>query len=430
MNHSTRWIVVGAGAALTALFVVLSLVEGLNERVLLFLAVFAAAFAAYVAAVVVLRNGGGGAPSRRFLWFVFLVAAASRAVLIPSTPQMSTDVFRYLWEGRVIVHGFNPFVHAPDAPELQFLQDQYYDDINHKHLTTIYPPVAQAVFALAARVRPDPYLQKLIFVLFDLGVIIMIGALLKMRSLNPAATIVYAWNPLVIFETGHSGHLEPLGIFFLLLGIWLAARGRRFWGFAAVGASFLAKYLAAVFVPYFLAKKRYAAWAGVMAVVVAVGYLPFASAGTGLFSSLRLYMTEWQFNGLVFKLLNLAVGDAQWTRGILTGTVVVVVAYNSLRQMDVVRFGFIVVGTGLLFAPTLYPWYVAWIVPFLCFYRNRAWILFTGLVFLSYWVWELFPVEGQWELPWRVYAAEYVPFYALLIYDAVRTRRQKGVVAS
>ena len=67
-----------------------------------------------------------------------------------------------------------------------------------------------------------------------------------------------------------------------------------------------------------------------------------------------------------------------------------------------------------------------WIVPFLCFYRNRAWILFTGLVCLSYWVWEVFPVEGAWELPRRVYVLEYAPFYALLAYDAVRGRRKRG----
>jgi hypothetical protein len=428
MNQPARWIVVGAGLALAAAFVVLSTLDDLRERVGLFLVVFAAAFVVYVAAVAALQSLGAGARSRRLLWFVFLVAAASRVVLIPSHPVMSTDVYRYVWEGRVITHGFNPFVHPPDAPDLQFLRDQYYDDINHKHLATIYPPLAQGVFALAAYARPDPYVQKLFFVLFDLGVIVMIGALLRLRSLDPTAAIVYAWNPLVIFETGHSGHVEPVGIFFLVLGIWLIARGRRLWGFAAMGASFLVKYLAAVFVPFFLTRKRFVPWLGVMAAVVVVGYLPFTSAGGGLFSSLRLYMTEWQFNGLWFKLLNLAVRDPQWTRYILTAAVVVVVAYNSLRQKDVVRFGFIAVGAGLLFAPTLYPWYVAWIVPFLCFYPNRAWIFFTGLVFLSYWVWEVFPAEGEWELPWHLYVLEYLPFYALLLYDAARARRQKRVV--
>lgn len=323
----------------------------------------------------------------------------------------------------MITHGFNPFVHPPDAPELEFLRDRYYDNINHKHLETIYPPVSQAVFALAARVRPGPHALKLFFVLFDLGVIVLIGTMLRQRSLDPVAVTVYAWNPLVIFETGHSGHVEPAGIFFLILGLWLIARGRTLGGFVAMGVSFLAKYLSAVFVPFYLARKKYAPWVGVMTAVVVAGYLPFASAGDGLFSSLKVYTAEWRFNGLVYKLLYTALGDPQWTRRILTAVVVGVVVYNSFRQKDVVRYGFIAIATGLLLAPTLYPWYVAWIVPFLCFCHNRAWILFTGLVFVSYWVWEIFPVEGRWELPWRLYALEYAPFYALLIYDAVRGRR-------
>jgi hypothetical protein len=421
MKPNARWTVVGAGVALTVLFAVLSRVDGLSERVWLLLGLFFAAFVVYIAANVVLQRGSSGR-SQWLLVFVIVVAAASRAVLVPALPEVSTDIYRYVWEGRIITHGFNPFTHAPDAPELEHLRDRYYEDINHKHLETIYPPVAQGVFALAAAARPDPYALKLLLVLFDLGVIAVIVALLRLRSQDPVAVVVYAWNPLVIFETGHSGHVEPVGIFFLLLALWLVARDRKFLGFAAMGASFLTKYVSAVFVPFYLARKRYAPWVGVMAAVVVVGYLPFASAGAGLVSSLKIYGAEWRFNGLVYELSSPLVGDPLWTRRLLTAVVGIVIVYHSFRQHDVLRFGFIAFGTGLLLAPTLHPWYVAWIVPFLCFYRNRAWIVFTGLVFVSYWVWEVHAVTGRWELPWYVYAVEYVPFYALLVYDAVRSR--------
>jgi alpha-1,6-mannosyltransferase len=420
MNRNARWIVAGAGAVLAGLFFVLSRGGALNERVGLFLALMGAAFVVYVAALLALRRGA----SRGLLIYVFVAAAACRVVLIPAEPAMSTDVYRYLWEGRMIAHGMNPFAHSPDAAELEFLRDDHYESINHKHLVTIYPPASQGVFALAALVRPDPQTLKLFFVMFDLGTILLLGAVLRQRSLNPAAAAVYAWNPLVIFETGHSGHVEPVGIFFLVLGLWLIARRREAWGFAAMGASFLAKYLSAIFVPYFLARKTYAAWIGVMAAVVVAGYLPFASAGDGLLSSLKAYSSDWSFNGVIHKLLYWVLGDPRWTRRLLALALGVIVLYQALKQKDVVRFGFVVVATGLLLAPTLYPWYVAWIVPFLCFYRNRAWLLFTCLVMASYWVWEIYAAEGKWELPWRLYALEYAPFYALLIFDAVRGRHR------
>ncbi len=428
MNRNSRWIVAGAGAALAMLFAALSRIEGLNDEIGLFLALYFAAFGIYLLTLFVLGRSSAAVRGRRLFILVFAGAAVSRGVLIPAQPVMSTDIYRYLWEGRMITHGFNPFSHAPDAEELESLRDENYDDINHKHLETIYPPVSQAVFALAAGVRPDVQTQKLLFVLFDLGVILLIGAMLRLRSIDPAAVVVYAWNPLVIFETGHSGHVEPVGIFFLLLGLFLVARQKNIGGFAALGLSFLAKYLSAVFVPYFLARRKYAAWVGVMAVVVAAGYLPFVGAGAGLFSSLKLYSAEWNFNGLAYKVADSVLNDPVWTRRLLTLAVGGVVIYQAFRQKDPVRFGFVAVATGLLLAPTLYPWYVAWIVPFLCFYRNRAWILFTGLVMVSYRVWNIDAAGGEWALPWRIYAVEYVPFYALLLYDAFRGRRKEALV--
>jgi hypothetical protein len=421
MDWKIRWIVGGGGIILAVLFAVISRIDGMVDNVGLFLTLFALAFVVYVAVLLTVRRSAAGKRGR--LLYMFCIAVVCRAVLIPAEPAMSTDIYRYLWEGRMIVHGFNPFAQAPDSPELAFLIGENYDGVSHKHMRTIYPPVSQGVFALAAWIRPDVQTQKAFFVLFDLGTILLLISFLKLRSIDPFASVVYAWNPLVIFEAGHSGHLEPIGIFFLVLGLWLIARERRLLGFLAMGASFLAKYLAAVFVPYFLARRRYVVWVGVFAVVAVAGYLPFASAGSGLFSSFKVYSSEWQFNGLLYKLLIAAVGDPRWTRWILTAVLGALVLRQAIKQDDVLRFAFVVIGTGLLLAPTLYPWYVMWIVPFLCFRLNRAWILFTGLVFISYWVWEIFSAGGEWELPWYLYLIEYAPFYGLLLFDGVKSRR-------
>lgn len=418
MGEKGRWILGGGGILLAALFGAISRIDGLVDRIGLFLALFALAFIVYISVLIAVRGSSAG--GRGLLLYVFVIAVICRAVLVPTEPAMSTDIYRYLWEGRMIVHGFNPFAQPPDSPELAFLIDENYDGVSHKHMVTIYPPVSQAVFALAAWIRPDVRMQKALFVLFDLGTILLLVSFLKLRGIDPFACVIYAWNPLVIFETGHSGHLDPIGIFFLVLGLWLIARGRRLPGFLAMGVSFLAKYLAAVFVPYFLARKRYAVWAAVTVAVAVAGYLPFASAGSGLLSSFKVYSAEWQFNGLVFKLLKALVGDPRWTRWILTAILGAVVLRQSIKQDDVLRFAFVVVGTGLLLAPTLYPWYVMWIVPFLCFRPNRAWIIFTGLVFVSYWVWEIVSIEGKWELPWYLYVVEYAPFYGLLLFDGAK----------
>ena len=88
--------------------------------------------------------------------------------------------------------------------------------------------------------------------------------------------------------------------------------------------------------------------------------------------------------------------------------------------------GFIVLGLLLLVTPVLHPWYVCWIVPFLVIYPNRAWILLTGSVFLSYWVLKGYVASGVWEENLLVVTLEYVPFYGLLLFDGIQGFRKRS----
>ena len=52
--------------------------------------------------------------SGRVVWLVLLVAAAMRLPLIVSPPFLSSDVYRYVWDGRVQAAGINPYRYIPD----------------------------------------------------------------------------------------------------------------------------------------------------------------------------------------------------------------------------------------------------------------------------------------------------------------------------
>lgn len=422
MHARERWLLGALGVILVAFFIALAALDDLNLRVPLLLTIYAFGFAVYAGAVIAVTRCSGGAS----LLLILVVATASRLVLVPSAPTMSTDIYRYLWEGRAIVAGFNPFARAPDDPALEYLRDDDYDGVSHQHMETIYPPVAQGVFALGAALRPSIAMQKLLFVLFDVGTVLLLIPLLRLRGIDPGRVIVYAWNPMVIFETGHSGHVDAVGIFFMVLGLWLltrAGKGRPAWAFVALALSFLSKYFTAILVPYFALRRRYLPWLALAAVVALVGFLPFAGAGRKLFASLEAYSTLWQFNGLSFRALTAVWDHPQWIRQGLAAVAVVAILVQAARQTDVMRYSFLAIAIALLTVPTLYPWYVAWIVPFLCVFVNRSWILFTGLVFLSYLVWPLSVASGEWRLPAWVLALEYAPFLLLLVADALRSRK-------
>jgi len=414
------------GGALFVACAALGGLTGLPARIPLFLAVYGAAFTAYAAAIAFLPRALPS--SRHLLVFVIGVGVLCRLALVPARPALSTDIYRYVWEGRVVLAGENPFALAPDADALAPLRDASPGEINHPHLETIYPPLAQAVFALGAWIAPEPWAQKVLFTLFDLTTMLVLVSLLRRRGRDPAWVLVFAWSPLVVFETAHSGHVDAAGVCLLVAGVWLSGAGRRAWGVVALAGAFLVKYTSALLVPFLARRRSTAPWLLLGAAIVVVGYLPFAPAGAKLFSSLRLYGTEWRFNGLAYAALVGLWDHATGARLLLAAALAAFALWQAWRQADLARYAFLVIGCALLLAPTLYPWYLLWIVPFLCLFPHRAWILLTGLVFASYWSWVVLAREGQWGLPAVVWVVEYVPFFALFAYDALRRRSSRGIL--
>ena len=251
-------IVVILGALHLGLAVTLSSLGDITKNVPVFLLLFGAMFAVYAVSVVVIaRVGAGerGVVGRRFVGFMVVIAAACRLVFVTADPALSTDIYRYLWEGRVVAAGQNPFSLPPDAPELEHLRDENYAGVSHKNMETIYPPFAQAVFFLGAFLNPSVATFKLLFVLFDLAALGVILLLLHARGRNLAWGLVYAWSPLVIVEFSHSGHLDSVGIFFLLCALYLWEIATKNRSVVALALSSLSKYPAVLLLPFFVFKR-------------------------------------------------------------------------------------------------------------------------------------------------------------------------------
>ena len=390
-----------------------------HTQVPLFLGLYAVAFAAYlVAARQVMRQTAVMLPA-----IVLMVSALAHASVIPARPDLSTDIYRYAWEGRLVRGGHNPFTAPPDDTTFVALRDADDRYITHQRLATIYPPLAQGAFGLAALVHPGPVALKVLFSLFNLGTVLVVGRLLRRRGVPSAYTVLFAWNPLVIIETGHSGHLDAMAAFFVVLAIDLWESKRRLWAGAVLGAAVLVKYLGLAMIPW-LARRRHLAVLAVMLVVVVAGYLPFSSAGSRLFTSLREYSANWWFNSPPFIALSGFLGDPAVTRRLLAAGAIAFALAAAQRERDIARYAYLVIGCALVVSPTVYPWYLIWIMPLLCLFPNRAWIGFSGLVMLSYGVWDVYNESGAWFVPTWLLAIEYVPFYLLLLTGLSRTRRR------
>jgi len=111
---------------------------------------------------------------------VLLLALVARLALFPH--PVDSDVYRYLWEGRLVREGYDPYARVASAPEWAGLHDAYWQGMNQKGLRTIYPPVAEWIFSAAGGVWYHPLALKAMFVAFDLGSIVLLLAMLSSRS--------------------------------------------------------------------------------------------------------------------------------------------------------------------------------------------------------------------------------------------------------
>ena len=105
-----------------------------------------------------------GSQRAGLLYFVLALGLLLRLAMLVSSPALEDDFYRYLWDGGVVSAGYNPYARSPNAvfdvnaPEpLQQLAAEsgaVIERVNHPHLKTIYPPVAQFWFAVAHKMQP------------------------------------------------------------------------------------------------------------------------------------------------------------------------------------------------------------------------------------------------------------------------------------
>lgn len=421
----------GLGAGQVVCYLLMLRLGDLRVDVRACMVLYGVAFALYGAALVLVRTAGSAVFSRgRGLCCIAVFGLCFRAIMLLSPPALSDDIYRYVWEGRLGVAGVNPFSHAPEDPELAPFRDTtIYPHINAPHLPAIYPPLSQVLFALTAAVSPTLTAMNLVFLLFDIATALVLLRLVQVLGVSRGRIIIYAWNPLVVMEFAGSGHLDSAGIFFLCLGLLLFLQDRERGGVAALACSFLNKFIAVLLLPCARAGRTLRG-AALFAGIVALGYLPYAAAGTDLFHSLGVYAGTWMFNASAFYVAAFATGSAVAARLICAGAFLALwlflvrsAAGRSTSAPDrLIERALWLIGALILLSPVVHPWYVCWIVPLLVIRPRLSWLYLSGAVFLSYNVLVDFVRSGVWAEHAAVPLMEYVPFYALLLLELDRRR--------
>ncbi|MEE8447595.1 MAG: glycosyltransferase 87 family protein [Gemmatimonadota bacterium] len=364
--------------------------------------------------------------SRREMWTLAILA---RLALLPLTPWFSDDIYRYLWDGWVQIHGVNPYLHAPADSILAPLRTGWHALINHPTVPTIYPPGAQLIFRALAAISTSVLLFKAAWILADLGVGWVLDRLTASRASTPSlAPLLYLWSPLVLLEVAWSGHVEPLGILPMLGALLIVSSGHRRRGGAALAGTLLGlgvsvKLAPAAAIP---AAGRWRVAAGATAIAVpALLYLPYLSAGGSLIGGLTAYAERWEFNAGLYAPLVALLGPTG-AKGLAAAAVAGIAAYAAWRRWSLGRALYWTIGGAIALSPTVHPWYVLWILPLAALRGGRAWLLLSGAVFLAYWGLDTYAATGSWPEPLPVRLLIHIPFLVLLGVDALAAKQLPG----
>jgi Glycosyltransferase family 87 len=390
----------------TALGLALTLVVSLMARVPswfhdlgVFQGLYVVAFAIYALALLRLKRY---ARLPRVGLVVAAVAIAARIALLPVPPTLSGDIHRYVWEGRVVLNGGNPYLQSPSDPALAPLRDRdIYPDINHKELRTIYPPLAMAEFTLMAWVWPTVLGFKAWVLLHEVALVLLLITWLGRRGESAAYALVYAWNPLMLVEFAGTGHMDPTAMVWLVLALMLA-ESRPSVSALALAAGSLVKLAPLAALPFLWMRWPWRARLVALALLVP-GLAWFVAETRGGYSGLLAYWGTWRNNELVFAYLDRWTGGFRaaraWALAIVVGTVV----FAWARRVAVERATAWVAKAATLVSPVLHPWYLGWSLVLEPFTRSAPWLLLSLTVILNYGVFAT-PAEGRaFHLPlaWR-----------------------------
>ena len=404
------------GLLLLAAIAAIPALGDLRVRTGALLALWAVAHGAYLVAarVATLPAGppsaialpAGASPRPAPLWIVVGVAILARLVLIPTEPTLSEDLYRYLWDGRLVAQGVNPYLHAPDDPSLAPFHDQLLDRINHRDVPTIYPPAAELFFGAVARIGPSPRVFKLAMLPLEAALWIALLFLLRRRGLADERLLLFAWNPLVVIESYGSGHVDLMVATFLVLALAMSEARRAASAGVAFAVAILTKYTPLLLVPY-LVRKRALALLGVAVAVSALFYLPFGDAGASLWKGLGTYAAHWEFNGSLYPLLRAAGATVKSSRLLLAAALAVAALWISLRARSATGAALGLYTAYLLASPTVYPWYLVPLAALLPLHPNAGLLAFSGLAALSYLPLPAYLATGAWTEPAWIRWVEY-----------------------
>lgn len=367
---------------------------------------------------------------------ILTVTILLKMILLFVNPVTSNDYARYIWDGKVQAAGINPFKYAPGDKEVKFLEDdKIYSLITYKEIKTIYPPFAQIVFLLNQLLFSGSVSGlKIIFLLFDTGVIWFLYKILLVLKINTNSILLYALSPLILFEIILNAHVDILLLFFLTGCIYYCLTKQFYLAYLMLGFSVMAKLYSLIFLPLMI--YQFINLENPRKLIFGLFFfaLPFLLIFyyfDGFFEILGVvknYDSHWYYNALPFKAVAeifqfLGMVDHQIIRLVFRILFLITLLYYSfsskpfLSKLVFIMFFYFFLNT------TVYPWYLLPLSMMIVINFNYTFLFWTGIIGLTNFTVYEYLNTGVWADNNYILGIEYAILTALFIFEYKKRSR-------
>lgn len=366
--------------------------------------------------------------------FLVVAAIALRLVFLIATPNLSQDFYRFIWDGRMILEGYNPYLYTPESfisvASYPIAQAQaLYDGmgmLNASHFTN-YPPVKQFIFMTAAlfsgkSILGSTIVYRVVIIAADIGTLYLGQRLLKRLNMPIHHIFLYVLNPFIIIELTGNLHFEGIMIFFLVWSLYLLHLGK--WKTAGVimalsiSVKLLPLLLLPLFFKYFIPERKPLPTApnelsilqtqfrsfpkligfySIIGLTTLLLFAPFYSSTfvTNYAQTVGLWFNAFEFNASLYYM---AREIGYWLTGynqiavigtyILILTLIVILLFTFFRKNatlpQLISTMLLTLSIYFFMSTTVHPWYLATLLLLSVFTNYRFPLVWSFVIILSY----------------------------------------------
>lgn len=408
------------------------------------------------------------------------IAFGFRAVFILAIPNLSQDFYRFIWDGRLILEGINPYLYTVESfinngkfPVAQ-TQELYagMGHLNGSHFTN-YPPINQLCFAIAGlfaskSILGSAIVMRLLIIAADFGTLYFGKKLLKKLNIPAYNIFWYILNPFIIIELTGNLHFEGVMIFFLIWSLYLLHSGKWQWAAVVLALSISVKLIPLIFLPLFfqwftsatlsagtsatLSKqdvivrsgrrdnllKWIPAFAGmtrligfytIVLITTIVLFLPFYSSEfiNNYTQTVGLWFQNFEFNasiyyvaraiGYLFRGYNEIAIIGKVTPIIVVIFVIIITFFRKNKTtIELITAMLLVLSFYYFTTTTVHPWYLSTLLILSVFTKYKFPLVWSFIIILSYLAYINLNKADKSENLW-VIGLEYITVYGVLIWE-------------